>query len=62
MLVIHADFKIRLMEALLDSLQIEEGLESVVNTAWTELRFAQGSWTLKNYNVHEHLNRSMITC
>jgi len=62
MLVIHADFKIRLIEALLDSIQIQDSLESVVNTAWTQLHFAKGSWTLENYNVHEHLTPSMITC
>lgn len=62
MLVIHADFKIRLLESFLNSNDLEDNLSSVINTAWTELRFAQGDWNLENYNIHEHLDRHMITC
>jgi hypothetical protein len=60
-LVIHADFKIRLLESLLDNLSIEEQLASVINTAWTTLRYQAGIWELDAYNSHPHLEPQMIT-
>jgi len=62
MLVIHADFKIRMLEAVLDDLDLEDKLESVINTAWTAIRFSQGQWQLDTYNAHGHLENHMITC
>lgn len=61
LLVIHADFKIRLLESLLGNLSIEEQLASVINTAWTTLRYQAGIWELDAYNSHPHLEPQMIT-
>jgi 2,3-bisphosphoglycerate-dependent phosphoglycerate mutase len=61
MLVIHADFKFRMLEALLGDLDIEHKLDSVINTACTTLRFHQGDWSLESFNAHTHLNADMVT-
>ena len=62
MLVIHADFKIRMLEALLGDLDIEGRLGSVVNTAWTTLSCSQGRWELHDFNAHPHLEAHMVSC
>jgi len=61
MLVIHADFKIRLLESLLEDLDIEDRLGSVINTAWTTLHWTQGRCKLDRYNVHEHLKPHLVS-
>jgi hypothetical protein len=61
LLIIHADFKIRLLESLLCNLSIQEQLPSVINTAWTTLRYRAGLWELDAYNAHPHLEPRMIT-
>lgn len=62
MLVIHADFKIRMLEALLEDPLIEERLGSVVNTAWTTLRWSEGVFRLDRFNAHDHLAPSLVSC
>jgi hypothetical protein len=61
MLVIHADFKFRMLEALLGDPQIEDKLDPVINTACTTLHYSQGNWSLETFNAHEHLEPAMIT-
>jgi 2,3-bisphosphoglycerate-dependent phosphoglycerate mutase len=61
MLVIHADFKIRMLEALLDRLDIEDQLGSVINTAWTSLKYSGGHWKLDRFNQYDHLESDMVS-
>jgi 2,3-bisphosphoglycerate-dependent phosphoglycerate mutase len=61
LLVIHADFKIRLLESLLSNLTVDVQLGSVINTAWTSLSYQAGRWQLDEFNSHPHLEPQMIT-
>jgi hypothetical protein len=61
MLVIHADFKFRMLEALLGDPHIEDRLDPVINTACTTLRYRRGDWSLETFNAHDHLGPEMIT-
>ena len=61
-MVIHADFKIRLLEAFLDDESIEERLGEVVNTAITRLSLAKGRWRIDYWNGFSHLEPHEISC
>lgn len=61
MLVIHADFKFRMLEALLRDPHIEDKLDPVINTACTTLHYRRGDWSMETFNAHEHLEPEMIT-
>jgi 2,3-bisphosphoglycerate-dependent phosphoglycerate mutase len=54
-LVIHADFKLRLLEVFLESPDLEHRLGDVVNTAITRLTMHAGRWRMDYWNVHSHL-------
>ena len=60
-MIIHADFKLRLLEAFLARNDIEERFGPVINTAFTTLTKREGSWKLDCWNVHEHLGQSYIS-
>jgi 2,3-bisphosphoglycerate-dependent phosphoglycerate mutase len=60
-MVIHADFKLRLIEALLDDLDIESKLGEVVNTSITRLSKVSGRWRLDYWNVFSHLTANEIS-
>lgn len=60
-MVIHADFKLRLIEALLDDYDIESKLGEVVNTSITRLSKASGRWRLDYWNVFSHLSANEIS-
>jgi 2,3-bisphosphoglycerate-dependent phosphoglycerate mutase len=60
-LIIHADFKLRLLEALLDREDIEQHLGSVVNTSITRLSNNRGRWKLDFWNAHQHLAYDQVT-
>ena len=60
-MVIHADFKLRLIEALLDDHDIESKLGEVVNTSITRLSKVSGRWRLDYWNVFSHLSANEIS-
>jgi len=60
-MVIHADFKVRLIEALLDDPNIESKLGEVVNTSITRLSKVSGRWRLDYWNVFTHLDSDEIS-
>lgn len=61
-LVIHADFKLRLLEALLGRDDIEHHLGDVINTSITKLSLDQSGWKLDFWNAHQHLAPEHISC
>ena len=60
-MVIHADFKIRLLEAFLEDSAIEHKLGDVVNTSISRLSKVSGRWKLDYWNVHSHLDATEIS-
>jgi 2,3-bisphosphoglycerate-dependent phosphoglycerate mutase len=60
-MVIHADFKMRLLEAMLDREDLESHLGEVVNTSITRLSRSGSGWKLDFWNSHQHLSPDMIT-
>jgi len=60
-MVIHADFKLRLIEAFLGLPTVEEFLGDIVNTAISRLSLANGRWRLDYWNVHNHLDSTEIS-
>jgi 2,3-bisphosphoglycerate-dependent phosphoglycerate mutase len=60
-MVIHADFKIRLLEAFLKRDDLEDHLGEVVNTAITKLSLGAGRWKLDFWNSHQHLEAEHVT-
>lgn len=60
-MIIHADFKVRLLESFLERPDIEESLGDVVNTAITQLSLSNGKWKLDYWNVFEHLDDELVT-
>jgi 2,3-bisphosphoglycerate-dependent phosphoglycerate mutase len=60
-LIIHADFKLRLLEALLERHDLEEHLGDVVNTSISQLSQRQGKWKLEFWNSYQHLAPDEIT-
>ncbi len=60
-MVIHADFKLRLMEAFLEDQDLEHQLGEVVNTSVTRLSLAKGKWRIDYWNVFAHLDPHEIS-
>ena len=60
-MVIHADFKMRLLEAFLGQESIEEQLGDIVNTSITRLSQVKGRWRLDYWNVFSHLEPHEIS-
>ncbi len=60
-MVIHADFKLRLLEAFLEDDAIEEQLGDVVNTSITRLSFTKGRWRIDYWNLFTHLEPNEIS-
>lgn len=60
-MVIHADFKLRLIETLLDDIDIESKLGEIVNTSITRLSKISGRWRLDYWNVFSHLDGKEIS-
>lgn len=60
-MVIHADFKLRLLEALLRREDLEEHLGDVVNTSISRLTRSNGTWKLDFWNAHQHLEPDEVT-
>lgn len=54
-MVIHADFKMRLLEAFLEDDTIEDQLGEIVNTSVTRLSLSKGRWRIDYWNVFTHL-------
>lgn len=61
-MVIHADFKMRLLEAFLEDDTIEEQLGDIVNTSITRLSLSKGRWRIDYWNVFSHLEPHEISC
>ena len=61
-MVIHADFKMRLVEAFLEDDEIEEQLGEIVNTSITRLSRSKGRWRMDFWNVFSHLDPHEISC
>ncbi len=61
LLVIHADFKLRLLEALLRRDDLEASLGSVINTSISSLILESNEWQLDTWNNHQHLPTDWIT-
>lgn len=61
-MVIHADFKLRLLEAFLEDEAIETKLGDIVNTAMTRLSLSKGRWRIDYWNVFTHLDQQEISC
>ena len=61
-MVIHADFKLRLLEAFLEDDEIEAKLGDIVNTSMTRLSQSKGRWRLDYWNVFTHLDHHEISC
>ncbi len=61
-MVIHADFKMRLVEAFLEDDRIEEQLGEVVNTSITQLSSSKGRWRMDYWNMHSHLDPHEVSC
>jgi len=60
-MVIHADFKLRLLEAFLDDDTIKEQLGEIINTSITRLSLNQGRWRIDYWNVFSHLDPHEIS-
>ena len=60
-MVIHADFKLRLIEAFLENDSIEQQLGDIVNTSVTRLSLSKGRWRLDYWNVFTHLGPDEIS-
>ncbi len=60
-MIIHADFKLHLLEAFLEHGALIELLGDVVNTSITRLSLRGNRWRLDFWNAHEHLTPAMIT-
>jgi 2,3-bisphosphoglycerate-dependent phosphoglycerate mutase len=61
-LIIHADFKLRLLEALLDREDLEEHLGDVINTSISQLSYREKKWKLEFWNSYQHLAPEEVTC
>ena len=61
-MVIHADFKLRLLEAFLEDDAIEAKLGDIVNTSMTQLSLVKGRWRIDYWNVFTHLDQHEISC
>jgi 2,3-bisphosphoglycerate-dependent phosphoglycerate mutase len=59
--IIHADFKLRILEALLDRNDLEEHLGDVINTSISRLSWQQGKWKLDFWNSYQHLDPDLVT-
>lgn len=60
-MIIHADFKLRLLEALLGRDDLEPHLGDVVNTSISQLSRCNGTWRLDFWNAHQHLEPDEVT-
>jgi 2,3-bisphosphoglycerate-dependent phosphoglycerate mutase len=60
-MIIHADFKLRLIEAFLDRDDIEEPFGEVINTSISRLSRHGRRWRLDFWNSHQHLEPELIT-
>jgi broad specificity phosphatase PhoE len=60
-LVIHADFKLRLLETFLELASAESWLRDVANTSISKISARNGRWKLDYWNVVSHLEREEIT-
>ena len=60
-MIIHADFKMRLLEAFLGDDSIEQKLGDIVNTSVSRLSKSAGRWRLDYWNVFNHLERDEIS-
>ena len=60
-MVIHADFKLRLLEAFLEDDSIEKQLGDVVNTSISRLSLSKGRWRMDYWNVFSHLDPHEIS-
>ena len=61
LVIIHADFKLRLLESLLQRDDLEASLGSVINTSISSLSLESNSWQLDTWNNHQHLPTDWIT-
>jgi 2,3-bisphosphoglycerate-dependent phosphoglycerate mutase len=60
-MVIHADFKLRLVEAFSDYTLTEDRLGDIVNTSISRLSYSNGHWKLDYWNVFQHLEPNEVT-
>lgn len=60
-MVIHADFKLRMIEACLKRDDLEKYLGGVINTSITRLTYVAGRWRLDVWNSHQHLEPELVT-
>lgn len=60
-MVIHADFKMRLLEAFLCDRQSLDALGEIVNTSVSSLSYVEGNWKLDYWNLFTHLDPHEIT-
>jgi len=60
-MVIHADFKMRLIEVFLQDDSVEEHLGEIVNTSISRLSRINGRWKLDYWNVFSHLDSNEVT-
>ena len=60
-MVIHADFKLRLLEAFLEDDSIEKQLGDVVNTSISRLSLSKGRWRMDYWNMFSHLDSHEIS-
>jgi hypothetical protein len=60
-MVIHADFKMRLLEAFLGNANVEEHFGEIVNTSISQLSLSNGRWKLDYWNTFTHLETDQVT-
>jgi 2,3-bisphosphoglycerate-dependent phosphoglycerate mutase len=60
-MVIHADFKMRLIETFLDDEINEDLFGDIANTSISRLSYSQGRWKLDYWNVYSHLSSDEVT-
>ncbi|MFN7875265.1 MAG: histidine phosphatase family protein [Pirellula sp.] len=60
-MMIHADFKLRLLEAFLGIADLDPHLADPYNTSITWLTRNNGKWRLRLWNDHSHLPESHLT-
>jgi len=60
-MVIHADFKMRLLEAFLGNANVEEHFGEIVNTSISQLSLSNGRWKLDYWNTFAHLETDEVT-
>jgi 2,3-bisphosphoglycerate-dependent phosphoglycerate mutase len=60
-MVIHADFKMRLLEAFLGNANVEEHFGEIVNTSISQLSLSNGRWKLDYWNTFTHLETDEVT-